>query len=533
MCVHKIKKAYAKEKEMKTFRSLIGVLLLTSVMAAAPYAVAETSAPQKTVYNGHLLDSSGNAITSEHNIRFSYWTSTDYVSGDVTGTGAIDIAADTYAGWQEVQTVTPDSNGYFSVELGSVTALPDFSALSLTTLLNLHLQVEVKASANPDTSYELLDRNGSDDTIDRSPVRSVPFALNADLLDRREVGSNSGSITFLGSGGFLREAGTLANRFTIDADNSSGGTLYLRFGAQLGKEISYEQDNQRFNFNDDVNIQGDLTITGLINGVDISSLTAGSSQVHLRVSSGAGLSVNIAAGDYRLNGNVTEYAGNSNQALTDETTNYVFIGSGGLAIRTSGFPTDESFIRLAEVVTSGGGIQTIRDRRVFNSDDRERTIVKTLAPEYDGSSLIADGSNNVGQMYVSNTGAAVTNHYVWTSTRSTLQDYDIVIQAEVPTDFVRWDSTPLSLRYRTTSSDVDDAQVDIEVFDTTGTQVTLTGDSANLNSADWATADITFDGSPTWQAGSGFLIKIRSFAKDNHKVQLSHLKIRHIELPSE
>lgn len=518
---------------MRIFRILIGIILVSGVVAAAPFADAETSAPQKVIYNGHLLDSSGNAITSSHSIRFSYWISTDYDASDVTGTGAIDIGASNYAGWQEVQTVTPDSNGYFSVELGSVTALPDFSTMSLTTLLNLHLQVEVKSSTAADTEYELLDRNASDDAVDRSPVRSVPFSLNANLLDRRDVGSGSGSISFLGSGGFLREGGTLSNRFTIDADNSSGGTLYLRFGAELGKEISYEQDNSRFNFNDDVNIQGDLTVTGLINGVDISSLSAGSDQVHLKVSSGAGLSVNIAAGDYRLNGNVTEYAGNSNQVVSDDTTNYVFIGSGGLTIRTSGFPTDESFIRLAEVVTSGGAITTIRDRRVFNSDDRERGIVKTYAPEYDGSSLMADGSDNVGQLYVSNSGAAVTNHYVWTSTRSSLQDYDIVIQAEVPTAFVRWDETPLSLKYRTTSASTDDAHIDIEVFDTTGTQVTLAGDATDLNSTDWTTADITFTGSPTWQAGSGFLIKIRSFAKDNQEVQIGHMKLRYTELPSE
>ena len=518
---------------MRTQRILTGLFFASVALLSVPFAMAETSAPQAIVYNGHLLDSSGDAITTEHNIRFSYWSSTDYVSSDVTGTGAINIGATNYAGWQEVQAVTPNSDGYFSVELGSVTALPDFSTLSLTTILNLHLQVEVKASAAADTSYELLDRNSANDSIDRAPVRSVPFSLNADLLDRKEVGSGSGNITFLGSGGYLREDGTVANRFTIDADNSSGGTLYLRFGSNLGKELSYEQDNNRFNFNDDVNIQGDLTITGLINGVDISSLTAGSDQVHLKVSSGAGLSVNVSAGDYRLNGNVTEYSGDSNQAVTDEATNYVFMGSGGLTIYTSGFPTDESIIRLASVVTTGGAISTISDRRVFNSDDRERTITRTYAPSYDSAAYEPDGTNNVGQLSVNNSGAAVTNFYTWTSTRSTLQDYDIVLQAKVPEDFVRWDTTPLSIQYRTTSAADTDAQLDILVTDTAGDAVTLGGDSTDLNATDWSTADITFTGTPTWQTGSGFLIYLRSFAKDSQEVQIGHLKLRYVELPSE
>ncbi|MDA0376339.1 MAG: hypothetical protein O3A80_03455 [bacterium] len=516
---------------MRNIRFLTGLFFFCAGLLSIPFVSAETTAPQRIIYNGHLLDSSGTALTTEHKIRFSYWTSADSVSGDITATGAVNIGATEYASWYEEHTVTPNSDGYFSVELGSITALPDFSTLSVTTLLNLHLQVEVKLAANGDTSYELLDRNSSSDTIDRSPVRSVPFSLNANLLDRHEVGSGSGSISFLGSGGFLREGGTLANRFTIDAENSSGGTLYLRFGSTLGKELSYEQDNTYFNFNDDLNIQGNLTLTGLINGVDITTLSAGSDQVHLKVNSGAGLSVNISAGDYRLNGNVTQYAGASNQVVTDEATNYVFIGSGGLTIRTSGFPTDESFIRLATVVTTGGAISTISDRRVFNADDRERTIVRTYAPGYDGAAYKDDGSNNTGKLYVTSSGAAISNHYVWTSTRSSLQDYDIVIHAEVPTDFVRWGENPLSLNYRTTSGSTDDAQADIEVYDTAGNQVTLSGDSTDLNNTSWTTADIGFSGSPTWTTGSGFLIKIRPFAKDDNQVQLGHLKMRHVELP--
>ncbi len=518
---------------MNHLRLVIGAFFLAAGLLSIPFVSAETTAPQRIIYNGHLLDSSGDAITTEHTIRFSYWTSTDYVSGDVTATGSINIGATEYASWYEEQTVTPNSDGYFSVELGSVTALPDFSTLSVTTLLSLHLQVEVKASSADDTDYELLDRNSSDDTIDRSPVRSVPFALNANLLDRKQVGSSSGSITFLGSGGFLREAGTLANRFTIDAENSSGGTLYLRFGTTLGKELSFEQDNGYFNFNDNVNIQGNLTLTGLINGVDISTLAAGSDQVHLKVSSGAGLAVNIAAGDYRLNGNITQYAGASNQSVTDEATNYVFIGSGGLTIRTGGFPTDEAYIRLASVVTTGGAITTINDRRIFNADDRERTIVRMYAPTYEGAAYEGDGTSNTGQLAVTNSGAAVTNRYVWNSTRSTLQDYDIIVHAVVPTEFVRWASTPISLRYRTSSGSLSYAQADIEVYDTAGDQVTLSGDSEDLTNTSWTTADIGFSGSPVWTTGSGFLIKIRSFAKDSQEVQLGHLKIRHIELPTE
>ncbi len=514
---------------MKIRIVLIGILL-ASVAAVAPLLVhAATTAPQKIIYNGHLLNSDGDAITTAHSIRFSYWSSTDYDSGDVSG-GDIVTTADNYADWQEVHTVTPNTQGYFTVELGSVTSLPNFATMTASTLLSLHLQVEVKVSTAANTAYELLDIDSSDDAVDRAPVRSVPFALNADLIDQREPGSGSGDLVFLGSGGNLFQAGTLADRFTIDADGSSGA-LALRFGKTFKKELSWDNANTWFNFNDDVNIQGDITLSGLINGINISTL-ASDNDVHLKVSSGASLKIDVAAGDYRLSGNVTEYAGTSNISVTDEATNYVFFGSGGLTVRTNSFPTDESHIRLAEVVTSGGAITSVSDRRVFNADDRERTISNTFAPLYEGAAYYADGSNNVGQLKVVSSGSAITNHYTWTSTRTTLQDYDIVLHATVSDEFVRFSDTPMSLTYRTTNSNSDSVQIDVQVFDTAGTEVTLTN-AADLNNTDWTTTNIGFSGSPTWTVGSGFLIKVRPFAKDNEEAQIGHIKLQYIELPAE
>src|SRR3989344_3576111 len=97
-------------------------LLLLSIgtffFLTTAYAFAATTTPLRSVYNGRLLSSTGAALTSSHTIRFSLWTSTDAVSGESTGTGSLNTGASAHAGWQEVHTVTPDSNGYFSTELG-------------------------------------------------------------------------------------------------------------------------------------------------------------------------------------------------------------------------------------------------------------------------------------------------------------------------------------------------------------------------------------------------------------------------------
>ncbi|MCF7845090.1 MAG: hypothetical protein K9M03_04675 [Kiritimatiellales bacterium] len=253
----------------KYFRIGAIPLMLLAAFVVIPVAMAATTAPQKLVYNGHLLDSSGAAITTSHSVRFSFWTSADYVSTDVTATGSLNITAGTYADWNETFTVTPNSSGYFNVELGSSTSLPDFSAMSDDTLKNLHLQVEVKAASSADTAYELLDRDSSNDSLDRAPLLSVPFALNSDLLDGHDTGTASGSIPVLLTGGLLDSAvipgATDQDSFVIDSDDSViSGNINLQFGQSLAKVLSYDVDSTYFNFNDDVYIQGNLTVTGAV-----------------------------------------------------------------------------------------------------------------------------------------------------------------------------------------------------------------------------------------------------------------------------
>ncbi len=519
-------------------------LLCTCLIAGATFVILRSpvlaaSGPQTFVYNGHLLDSSGNAIMTPHTIRFSLWTSADYIAGDVTATGAILTSSAAYAGWKDAFTVTPDARGYFSVQLGSSVALPDFSVFSSADLASLYLQVEVKAADAAATAYEVLDQNASSDSVDRGPLLSVPFALNADFLDQRHVGTGSGSIPVLSTDGLLdvshMPGGTQLDGFTLDRDNSvSAGNISLEFGDVLGKTLSYDVTSGRFDFNDDLNVQGNLTVTGLINGVDITAITSSTDNSHLKVSSGAGLTVTVARGDYRLGGVITQYAGADGIAVTDDATNYVFFSSGGLTVNTTGFPTGSAIIPVASVLASGGAVTSVTDRRVFNSNDTQRTIVKVFEPLYEGAAYQGDGSNNVGQLTVSHSGSVLRNYYQWTSTRSTLQDYDMLLRVPVSSDFTRWGSTPLTLLYRTTSADVAKNALALQVYDTAGAAVTLTGSGASgLSSTDWVTATWGFAGSPTWTAGGEMLIKLSFASKDSASVQVGPLSIRFAEMLSE
>ena len=526
-----------RERKVRYGRALlwvsIAVLVFALSLLIAETTHAATTGPQKFVYNGHLLDTSGNPVTAAHTLRFSQWRSADYVTGDITATGAIHTGATDYAGWTEEHTVTPDSKGYFSVELGSVNALPNLANMTAAQLSSLFLQVEVKASAQSNLAYELMDINGGSTTVDRSAILSLPFAQNADLLDQRDVGTGSGSIPYLHSGGLLPTSmvpgGTNRDAFTIDADSTASGTVTLQFGQTLAKTLVYDIVNGYFKFNDDVYIQGDLTVTGLINGLNLSSLVS-SNDTYLRVSSGAGLTVNVGGGSYRLNGVMTNYLGASGISVNNNATNYLFFTSTGLTVNTSGFPTDKSVLPLAQVVSSGGTIRQITDRRVLSSNDREMNVVQELHAEYPNTSYKGDGAENVGQLGLDNDGTVQRNYYRWTSTRSSLQDYDILVNVTLPADFVRWSTTPLSLTYRSATANTDDNKADVAVFDTAGNAVTLTGSASSLVSTSWVTGQMHYSGSPTWTAGQDIQIRIRVFAKDANTIDIAGLKLQYVSL---
>jgi len=215
-------------------RWVIGLATIMLGIAASlifPSVHAAETVPGKFVYEGRLLDSSGTTpITTSHTFRFSLWSSADVVTGDVAG-GAIDTFAASYGGWQEVHTVTPNADGFFSLELGTVTALP-----TIDSSTHLYLQVEAKSTGSPDTSYEILDRDPGDATIDRSPVGSVPYANNADMIDGAEVGSSPGDIVVLdGSGQFpisTVPGGTNEDTFILDANDDAATDIDLQLNVE-------------------------------------------------------------------------------------------------------------------------------------------------------------------------------------------------------------------------------------------------------------------------------------------------------------
>jgi cysteine-rich repeat protein len=258
---------------------IIKIILVSGVVSIVLFSfllktMAFTTTPNILPYEGVLKTAGGTALTTPHDFRFSVWLDGDFNAGvDRDGAGAIPGAAPGYSSYVDVRTITPDSSGFFQVNIGEVNPIPDFN-----TSTHLYLQVEIKANGAPDTSYETLDIDGVDNGADRQPFGTIPYARNSDFIDNAELGTSDGNIVQLGAGDVFPVSvipgGTNAGTFEIDSDNT-GGVTQLSFGDVLNNQIlSFDPDGVAvadgwFNFSDDVNIAGDLTITGTINGVTL------------------------------------------------------------------------------------------------------------------------------------------------------------------------------------------------------------------------------------------------------------------------
>lgn len=455
--------------------------MVVSIFLLSATASAATSVPEKLIYEARLLDSGTNdPLTTAHEFRFSFWLASPVNAGDVVG-GVIDPFALNYGGWEEEQTVTPNDLGFVSFELGTVSPLPEIDYTE-----HLYLQVEVKAAGDPITAYEILDRDPADPLNDRAPVGSVPYALNADMIDNAEIGTSDGDIVLLGPGGVFPSSvmpgGTDQDTFILDENDSSVTSIGLQFGSALGKLLTYDIGSGYFNFNDSVNIEGNLTLTGTVDGYDVSD-------------------------------------------LGDDVTAHL---DGGASKH------DASEIDVEAVdghFYSTGDLETViddLDEAIFGATTALMDRIIVLNSQFEGASYVGDGSDNIGRLYLDNDNTAKENYYEWTSTQSDLQDYDIILQITVPKTFDSWDAiSPWTVNYRSSTADPLSTKADIFMWDTAGNPVTLTGMSTNLVSTSWSQTGLGFSGSPAFTQGESFIIAIRLYAKDNETMNIGEIQLNY------
>ena len=151
---------------------------------------------------------------------------------------------------------------------------------------------------------------------------------------------------------------------------------------------------------------------------------------------------------------------------------------------------------------------------------RDRRI--SLSPEYDGAVFQPDGSNNIGYFDAGHDSSNFHNAYLWRTTQTSLQDYDIVVRYQLPDDFNSWDPTsPITFEYKTATTLNTDNKLDLKFYDTANVEVAALSNNLALvsSTADtWTTYTATDDinSGHTWIAGDWITLKIKNYADDTN-----------------
>lgn len=430
------------------------------------------STPERLLYEGRLLDSSGTAVATAVQFRFSLWSSADRVTTDTTTGGLINTSVTTYGGWFEEQTVTPSSNGIVSVQLGKSTALP-----TIDSTQHKYLQVEVKNVGDADTAYQLLDPTGDDgaDTDDRKFIGSVPYAKNTERVGNRAVGTASGDILTFGSGGIIQALSGLNLASVLEFQESttvSGHIIPIAHDTyDLGTSAVRWRDVYIAPGSLHIGAEGAEAIISYSSGALIFD-TDGDGNSDISFASGSStfsVSGPLSGASLTVTGNATFLSG-----VTLNTVTYLFPGADG---SSSGFVLmTDSQGNLSWSLVGTGSLQA-RTRRI--------------AVPISTATITPDGSfNTVNVFAVSETGStsAIHHYSLVQSSLGQLQDIDLRFKVLLPDDFVAFSpgQNHLSFFYRNTGSDDTDSKFDILVEDDDGDDAFNALDGQKLFSTSWA-----------------------------------------------
>ncbi len=314
--------------------------------------------------------------------------------------------------------------------------------------------------------------------------------------------------------------------FTIDEDGS-GGDVVLQFGTTIGAAITWDDSASRFDFGNDVYVNGDLEITGTFTG-DLANNTVETADLqdysvtNVKIATGAITTDKIATnaitaneidanavgsseiadnavGASELADNAVDTNAIQDQSVTsakiaDGAINSNHIGTGAITVNNlADYSIDGTKIATGAITTTH-----IQDGTITGDDIANNTITydklgtrnksTLISPEYPNFTLYGDSTNNLGTLDADRDVANNKNYYSWTSRKTVLNDYDIMVQFQIPEDFDSWQANAIEVSYRTEEAGTADNNVQVYVLDTSGASA-YTGGA--LASSTWASTALT------------------------------------------
>jgi len=380
------------------------------------------------------------------------------------------------------------------------------------------------AAGSTPNVFQTISVSGQSDVVTDTEADTLTFVAGSNVTITTNAGSDS--ITIAATDTSQATTFTLSGDGGSDQTISHGNTLEIAGGTSITTTgsatdtltVDITDDSVNFTeLSDSLSLDAATTVTLGSNNFTFDASSTGQFEI---LGTGSGRIFHAqdeltSSGTLAVDGSVFF---NSITSCTLLTTN----SNGQLVCDSEGF--DESVDdRISSLLQAGSGITidysdangTLTIAQGFSSGAQV-----SLSPEYAGAVYYGDGANNVGQMVLAYDATNKENYYQWTSTVSTLQDYNIAVRVKVPEDFDHWDGTaPIQFRYRTNAASTDDNQMDVTMLDTAGSAVSLTG-GANLANTSWTTATITGpEGSGTYTPGSYITILIAMQARTTNTGQ--------------
>lgn len=387
---------------------------------------------------------------------------------------------------------------------------------------------------------------------------------NANFNTKINTGTSTGTVAIGGTSntGFTIEAGTgAANLF----NGTTAHTVNFATGAAvqtitIGSIDTTSLTKIQGGATGSISIGAVLTETNS-STVKIANTTDGTGTQSVSIGSTANAANALTLQSGSTNGVIVKADGSnsfrvqnstgSTTILTADATNKRLSLSDGNATTANLFVLDSS--STAPVAVAGGlyfdtassSIKCSLDGSTFTSTcfgtgGIARTKKIVLTPEFVGAVLDAAGdascsSANTGSM----TSGLVTtgvgdvpasrqmSYYNWSSTQSSLQCYDVVVQVPIPSDFGSWSGNP-DIFMKATSTNTANATYGIKIIDSANTgETNYNYSSVTGLTTNWA--DVASNSlAGTYTAGDFFTIKIRMSAKTDttpttHSVSLGNI----------
>lgn len=433
---------------------------------------AQTSATGSN--NTTIGDGSGGALTAG-----SSNTSLGSSSLSHTTTGSQNVAIGLYSGYRNT---TGGNNTFLGTGAGNCHYTAQFC-----TSPNLQGSTAVGYEAQVQASYSMV-LGSVDDSVNVGVGTTVPLNTFSVAPVAYTTGTASQSGTTVTGSGTTWTAAMVGDELVF-SNGDHGVVTGFTDATHLTLSTSQTEASQAYRLH-----YAGLNVTSTGN-VGIGTTTPGSNALSV-----AGTTVFSSSS---ATGFLVQNAASVAAFSVNTTTNAITLGSGANTV---------TFTAAGGLVASG-------------TAQHSKKIL--LPPEYAGAVLDAASdsacaSANSGTMTSGYLSTARMNYYNWTSTQSTAQCYDVVVQVPVPSDFASWNGAP-NIQMKDDGNGT--AAYAIDVIDSNGTtDANYFYTAPGTIGTSWGNmATSSFNG--TYTAGKYFTIKIRLSSASGANVMLGNITL--------